>query len=71
MKQVLAIKYRIFVQEGNVMTKQIQEACIVVATRTPVGNAPRGMFSNTRSDDLARLGISWNGGKVVGFCMEI
>ncbi len=34
------------------MTKQIQEAYIVSATRTPVGKAPRGMFRNTRPDDL-------------------
>lgn len=34
------------------MSKQIQEAYIVVATRTPVGKAPRGMFRNTRPDDL-------------------
>jgi acetyl-CoA acyltransferase len=36
----------------NTMTKQIQEAYIVAATRTPVGKAPRGMFRNTRPDDL-------------------
>jgi acetyl-CoA acyltransferase len=34
------------------MNKQVQEAYIVVATRTPVGKAPRGMFRNTRPDDL-------------------
>jgi acetyl-CoA acyltransferase len=34
------------------MSKQIQEAYIVAATRTPVGKAPRGMFRNTRPDDL-------------------
>ncbi len=33
------------------MTKQVQEAYIVAATRTPVGKA-RGMFRNTRPDDL-------------------
>ena len=27
------------------MSKQVQEAYIVAATRTPVGKAPRGMFS--------------------------
>jgi acetyl-CoA acyltransferase len=32
--------------------KQVQEAYIVAATRTPVGKAPRGMFRNTRPDDL-------------------
>lgn len=31
---------------------QIQEAYIVAAVRTPVGKAPRGMFKNTRPDDL-------------------
>src|SRR5487761_2074782 len=36
----------------NAMTKQVQEAYIVAATRTPVGKAPRGMFRNTRPDDL-------------------
>jgi acetyl-CoA acyltransferase len=35
-----------------VMSKQVQEAYIVAATRTPVGKAPRGMFRNTRPDDL-------------------
>ncbi|WNL48153.1 acetyl-CoA C-acyltransferase [Dyella sp. BiH032] len=34
------------------MTKQIQDAYIVAATRTPVGKAPRGVFRNTRPDDL-------------------
>ena len=34
------------------MSKQIQDAYIVAATRTPVGKAPRGMFRNTRPDDL-------------------
>jgi acetyl-CoA acyltransferase len=34
------------------MTKQIQDAYIVAATRTAVGKAPRGMFRNTRPDDL-------------------
>jgi acetyl-CoA acyltransferase len=34
------------------MNKQVQEAYIVAATRTPVGKAPRGMFRNTRPDDL-------------------
>ena len=34
------------------MSKQIQEAYIVAATRTPVGKAPRGMFRNTRPDEL-------------------
>ncbi len=34
------------------MSKQIQEAYIVAATRTAVGKAPKGMFRNTRPDDL-------------------
>ena len=34
------------------MTKQIQEAYIVAAVRTPVGKAPRGMFKNIRPDDM-------------------
>ncbi|MEO7726556.1 MAG: acetyl-CoA C-acyltransferase [Burkholderiales bacterium] len=34
------------------MSKQIQDAYIVAATRTPVGKAPRGMFKNTRPDDM-------------------
>ena len=34
------------------MTKQIQDAYIVAATRTPVGKAPKGMFRNTRPDDM-------------------
>ncbi len=38
--------------DEGVMSKQIQEAYIVAATRTPVGKAPRGMFRNTRPDDL-------------------
>jgi acetyl-CoA acyltransferase len=34
------------------MSKQVQEAYIVAAKRTPVGKAPRGVFKNTRPDDL-------------------
>ncbi len=34
------------------MSKQIQDAYIVAATRSAVGKAPRGMFKNTRPDDL-------------------
>ncbi|KJV28104.1 acetyl-CoA C-acyltransferase [Luteibacter yeojuensis] len=34
------------------MSKQVQDAYIVAATRTPVGKAPRGVFRNTRPDDL-------------------
>ncbi|GAB3384859.1 acetyl-CoA C-acyltransferase [Lysobacter fragariae] len=34
------------------MIKQVQDAYIVAATRTPVGKAPRGVFRNTRPDDM-------------------
>ncbi len=34
------------------MTRPIQHAYIVAAKRTPIGKAPRGMFRNTRPDDL-------------------
>ncbi|MGV3652999.1 MAG: acetyl-CoA C-acyltransferase [Noviherbaspirillum sp.] len=34
------------------MTRQVQEAYIVAATRTPIGKAPRGVFRNVRPDDL-------------------
>lgn len=34
------------------MSKQVQEAYIVAAVRTPVGKAPRGMFKNVRPDDM-------------------
>ena len=34
------------------MTKQVQEAYIVAAVRTPVGKAPRGMLRNVRPDDM-------------------
>ncbi|HEV7813517.1 MAG TPA: acetyl-CoA C-acyltransferase [Janthinobacterium sp.] len=34
------------------MSKQLQDAYIVAATRTPIGKAPRGMFKSTRPDDL-------------------
>ncbi|MFH1598792.1 MAG: acetyl-CoA C-acyltransferase [Pseudomonadota bacterium] len=34
------------------MTKQIQDAYIVATTRTPVGKAPRGVFRNTRPDEM-------------------
>ena len=33
-------------------TKQIQDAYIVAATRTPIGRSGRGYFKNTRPDDL-------------------
>ena len=34
------------------MSKQIQDAYIVAATRTPIGRSHRGFFRNTRPDDL-------------------
>ena len=34
------------------MSRQVQDAYIVAATRTPIGKAPRGYFRNTRPDDL-------------------
>jgi acetyl-CoA acyltransferase len=34
------------------MTKQLQDAYIVAATRTPIGRSHRGFFRNTRPDDL-------------------
>src|SRR5690348_10500342 len=34
------------------MTKQVQDAYIVAAVRTPVGKAPRGMFRTVRPDDM-------------------
>lgn len=34
------------------MARQIQDAYVAAAVRTPVGKAPRGMFRNTRPDDL-------------------
>jgi acetyl-CoA acyltransferase len=34
------------------MARQIRDAYIVAATRTPVGKAPRGVFRNTRPDDM-------------------
>ncbi len=34
------------------MAKQVQEAYIAAAVRTPIGRAPRGAFKNVRPDDL-------------------
>jgi acetyl-CoA acyltransferase len=39
------------------MSKQIQDAYIVSAVRTPVGKAPRGVFRNTRPDDMLAFAI--------------
>ncbi|MGE0313131.1 MAG: acetyl-CoA C-acyltransferase [Lautropia sp.] len=34
------------------MSRQVQDAYIVAAARTPIGKAPRGMFRHVRPDDL-------------------
>ena len=34
------------------MNRQVQDAYIVAATRTPIGKAPKGSFKNLRPDDL-------------------
>jgi len=34
------------------MSRQVQDAYIVAATRTPIGKAPKGTFRNFRPDDL-------------------
>jgi len=39
------------------MTKQIQDAYIVAAQRTPIGRSGRGYFRHTRPDDLLVLAI--------------
>src|SRR5205814_2361505 len=39
-------------ERKTAMTKQIQDAYIVAAVRTPVGKAPRGMFRTVRPDDM-------------------
>ena len=40
------------------MSKQLQDAYIVAATRTPIGKAPRGFFNKTRPDDLLIAAIA-------------
>src|SRR5512140_1376425 len=39
------------------VVKQIQEAYIVAATRTPIGRSHRGYFRNTRPDDLLAMAL--------------
>ena len=39
------------------MSKQVQEAYIVAATRTPIGRSHKGYFRNTRPDDLLALAL--------------
>jgi hypothetical protein len=34
------------------MTKQVQDAYIVSATRLPIGKSGRGYFKNTRPDEM-------------------
>ncbi len=46
------------------MSKQLQDAYVVAATRTPIGKAPRGMFRNTRPDDLLVKAIQGAMGQV-------
>ena len=61
--------------EGTIiMSKQIQDAYIVAATRTPIGRSGRGYFRNTRpaiSTDLffggKRLGDT-DASDLFGFC---
>jgi acetyl-CoA acyltransferase len=48
------------------MAKQVQDAYIVAATRTPVGKAPRGMFRNTRPDDMLASVLKAALGKCAG-----
>ena len=48
------------------MNKQIQDAYIVAALRTPVGKAPRGMFRNVRPDDLLAHALKSALGKCPG-----
>jgi acetyl-CoA acyltransferase len=45
------------------MSKQLQDAYIVAATRTPIGKAPRGMFNKTRPDDLLVAAIQRRDGR--------
>jgi acetyl-CoA acyltransferase len=48
------------------MSKQIQDAYIVAAVRTPVGKAPRGMFRNVRPDDMLAQALKAALGKCPG-----
>jgi len=40
------------------MSKQVQDAYVVAATRTPIGKSGRGYFRNTRPDDLLVAAVS-------------
>jgi len=48
------------------MSKQVQDAYVVAAVRTPVGKAPRGMFRNVRPDDLLAHALQSAIGKCPG-----
>ena len=48
------------------MTRQVQDAYIVAATRTPIGKAPKGVFLNTRPDDLLERDYQHHGRVDVG-----
>ena len=48
------------------MSKQLQDAYIVAASRTPIGKAPRGVFKNTRPDELLVHAIKSAVGQVLG-----
>src|SRR5262245_54366392 len=48
------------------MARQVQDAYIVAATRTPVGKAPRGMFKNVRPDDMLAFTLKSALGKCPG-----
>jgi len=39
------------------MSRQVQDAYIVAATRTPIGRSGRGFFRNTRPDDLLVVAV--------------
>lgn len=49
------------------MSKQLQDAYIVAASRTPIGKAPRGAFKNTRPDELLVHAIKSAIAQVPGF----
>ena len=48
------------------MSKQIQDAYIVAATRTPIGRSHKGSFKHLRPDDLLALALRSALGQVPG-----
>ena len=65
------------------MSKQLQDAYIVSATRTPIGRSHRGFFRNTRPDDLlaflkegftaaatAKVGTSALESRAIGYLLD-